>query len=68
VPLVQGQLRGEKLSFTIESECGHCHRPLHIEIDSDLNYRVVEADAEPVIYAPLLDAQKLQEPSIIDAF
>jgi hypothetical protein len=65
---VQGQLRGEKLSFTIESECGHCHRPLHIEIDSDLNYRVVEADAEPVIYAPLADLQKLEDPSIIDAF
>ena len=68
MPLVQGQLRGEKLSFTIESECGHCHRPLHIEIGSDLNYRVVEADAEPVIYTPLVDLQKLEEPSIIDAF
>lgn len=68
VPLVQGQLRGEKLSFTIESECGHCHLPLHIEIDSDLNYRVAEADAKPVIYAPLVDLQKLQEPSIIGAF
>jgi hypothetical protein len=66
--LVQGQLRKEKLSFTIESECGHCHWPLHIEIDSDLNYRVTEADATPVIYAPLVDLQKLEDPSIIDAF
>ena len=65
---MQGQLRQEKLSFVIESECGHCHRPLHFEIDSDLSYRVVQEDAEPLVYAPLIDVHKLQDPSIIDAF
>ena len=65
---MQGQLRGERLSFLIESECGHCHEPLHIEIDSDLSYRVLEEGAEPLVYAPLIDVQKLNEPSIIDSF
>ena len=65
---MQGQLRGERLSFVIGSECGHCHKPLHFEIDSDLSYRVVRGDAEPLVYAPLIDAQKLNEPSIIDSF
>jgi hypothetical protein len=68
VPFVQGRLRREPLSFTISSECGHCHRPLQIEIDSDLNYRVLEAEAEPIIYLPLVDFEKLEDPSIIDAF
>ena len=65
---MQGQLREERLSCLIESECGHCHRPLHIEIDGDLSYRVLEEDAQPLVYAPLIDVHKLEDPSIIDAF
>jgi hypothetical protein len=65
---VQGQLRQEHLSFTITTDCAHCQRPLHIEIDTKLNYRVVEADAEPLVYAPMVNFGKLDDPSIIDAF
>ena len=65
---MQGQLRKEHLSFTITTECAHCQRPLHLEIDSELNYRVIEADAQPLVYAPLVDFGKLDDPSIIDAF
>jgi hypothetical protein len=68
VPFVQGQLRGEPLSFSIATECGHCHEPLHIEINSELEYRVLESGAEPLVYTPLIDLQKLDEPSIIDSF
>jgi hypothetical protein len=68
VPFVQGRLRGEKLSFVIQTECGHCRQPLHIEIDSELDYLVREEGAEPLVYVPLVDAQKLDEPSIIDSF
>jgi hypothetical protein len=65
---VQGRLRGEQLSFSIETECGHCHRPLHIEIDSQLTYHLLEEDAEPLVYAPLVDFDNLGEASIIDSF
>jgi hypothetical protein len=65
---VQGQLRGEPLTVSIETECAHCHQPLHLEIDADLNYRVVEADAQPLVFAPLVDFDRLSDPSIIDAF
>jgi hypothetical protein len=68
VPFVQGHLREETLSCVIETECGHCHRPISIEMDSKLQYRVVEKGAEPLVYAPLVDVQKLNEPSIIDGF
>jgi hypothetical protein len=61
-------LRGEQLSFVVETRCGHCGQPLHIEIDTDLAYRVAEEEAEPLVYAPLVDFQKLDEPSIIDSF
>ncbi len=63
---MQGRLRNEALSFKITTECGHCHQPLHLEIDSSLNYRVVEAQAEPLVFVPMTG--KIKDKSIIDAF
>lgn len=68
MPFVQGHLRGEALSCLIETECGHCQRPVRIEIDSELSYRVLEAGAEPLVHVPLVDVASLDEPSIIDGF
>ena len=65
---MQGRLRQEFLSFTIETECAHCRQSLHLELDSDLNYRVVETGAAPLVYAPMVDFKKLKDPSIIDSF
>jgi len=68
VPFVQGHLRGERLYCVIATECAHCHQPIHIEIDSELEYNVVEKGAEPLVHVPLVDLGKLEEPSIIDRF
>jgi hypothetical protein len=68
VPFVQGQLRAEPLSFQIATECAHCGQALHLEVDRELNYRVVEEGPEPLVFVPAVDFEKLQEPSIIDAF
>ena len=68
MPFVQGRLRGEPLSFVIDTECGHCHQPLQIEIDSELSYRVVTEGTEPLVYVPMVDLHKLEEPSIIERF
>ena len=65
---MQGQLSGEPLSFVVETECAHCGQPLHLEIDSELKVRVVEAGTEPLVFVPMLDFDKLEDPSIIDAF
>jgi hypothetical protein len=65
---VQGQLRKEKLTFTIHTACAHCGKEIHIEMDSDLNYAVVEPDAKPLVFVPTVDFSKLKNPSIIDAF
>jgi hypothetical protein len=65
---VQGRLRNENLSFTVETDCGHCRKPITFQIDSELNYRVLEEGAAPLVYAPLLDVTKLEDPSIIEGF
>jgi hypothetical protein len=65
---VQGHLRTDPQSFALETECAHCGRPLHLEIDTDLNYRILEDGAQPLVFVPLVDFDKLEDPSIIDAF
>jgi hypothetical protein len=65
---VQGQLRKEALSFEIATSCGHCGEPIHIEIDSELHYRVLEEQADPFVYVPMVNTAEIEDPSIIDAF
>jgi hypothetical protein len=65
---VQGQLRDEPLDFTIETTCARSGKSIQIEIDSQLAYRVRQEDADPIIFVPIVDVDKLNDPSIIDAF
>jgi hypothetical protein len=65
---VQGRLREEALSFIIETSCAHCDAPIHIEMDTELNCRVLEEEADPFVYVPMVDFDELEDPSIIDAF
>jgi hypothetical protein len=41
---------------------------MHIEIDSELNYRVRERGADPIVFVPDVDVHELTDPSITDAF
>ena len=56
------------MTFTLQTECAHCGREIHIEMDSDLNYSVTEPDARPLVFVPLVNFGKLEDPSIIDSF
>ena len=67
MPFVQGHLRDESLAATIGTECAHCSRSIEIEVDRQLNYRILEGE-EPLIFVPLVDFERLKDPSIIDAF
>ena len=67
-PFVQGRLRGKPLTVLVETECAHCGQPMEIELDSDLNYRVLTEGAAPLIFTPMVDFGTLEDPSIIDAF
>ena len=66
---MQGHLRGEALTCLVTTEYAHSHRPLHVEIDSALNFKVREDEARPLVYAPMMDRNRLgSDPSIIDFF
>jgi hypothetical protein len=40
---------------------------MRLEVDDELRYRVTEG-TEPLIFVPSVDFEKLEDPSIIDAF
>jgi hypothetical protein len=66
---VQGRLRaGEGLTFTIQSECAHCHRPLHLEMDGAMNYRLDDPAAQPLMFVPEVDWNHFEDPNIIHAY
>jgi hypothetical protein len=67
-PFVQGQLRKEPLSVSIETSCAQSAQPMHITIDSDLQFRVEEAGADPWVFLPMVNFAKLREPNIIEVF
>ncbi|HEY9162546.1 MAG TPA: hypothetical protein VIS94_15825 [Desulfomonilia bacterium] len=61
-------MKNKELTVTIETECACCKEPLVLEVDSSMNYRVLTENSAPVVFAPLVDFEKLDEPSIIDSF
>jgi hypothetical protein len=65
---VQGQLRKEEITFTIRTACAHCGQEIWIEMDQNLKYSVLGQDANPLIFVPMVDIDRLEDPSIIDAF
>jgi hypothetical protein len=67
-PFVQGRLRNAFLSCTIRTECGHCRQKMMIELDSELNHRILEGPANPLVFLPFVDLPQVKDPSIIDAF
>jgi hypothetical protein len=68
VPFVQGRLREENISVTIKTQCAHCAQPLEIILDSELNYRVSDEAAKPLIFEPHINWTEFTEPNIIDAY
>lgn len=68
MPFVQGHLRGEPVSVTVDTQCVHCSEPLTLEIDSDMNVSVEPAGAEPMVFTPDVDVFDVDAPSIIDDF
>jgi hypothetical protein len=67
-PFVQGRLRDEYLAVEIETQCAHCGKAMHVDIDSELKYRVRERDARPLMFEPRVDWDTFEEPNIIHAY
>jgi hypothetical protein len=65
---VQGRLRNESLSVTIDTVCAHCHHPIEIKIDGEMNCEVAQETANPLIFYPQIDWESFSAPNIIPDF
>jgi hypothetical protein len=73
---VQGRLCNEYLTVTISTRCAYSGAPLHIELDSQLKYRVqpdvvaqsAQQIAQPMVFTPQVDWEAFRDPNIIDAY
>ncbi len=61
-------MRNEDLSVTVDTECHHCGVPLTLEVDSEMNVRVEEVGAEPLVFIPDVAVFDVEGPSIVDDF
>jgi hypothetical protein len=41
---------------------------MHIEVDSELRYRIHDEGAEPLVFSPHIDWTTFSEPNIIHAY
>jgi hypothetical protein len=67
-PFVQGRLRREQLTVTIESVCAHSGQPMRFTLDSEMRFSVDDPGAEPLVFMPQVDWTNFSEPNIIDAY
>ncbi len=65
---MQGRLRGQKISAVIETRCEHCHRELHIEVDSEFRWEVREKEARPILFEPDIDWRSFKAATIINDY
>jgi hypothetical protein len=65
---VQGKIRGEFISVTIESNCAHCNRKVKITADSNLQYKIHNGNSELRAFLPYLDWSKFVNIAITDFY
>ncbi|MDH3730848.1 MAG: hypothetical protein OES13_06980 [Acidimicrobiia bacterium] len=65
---MQGHLRNEPVSITVDTQCAHCSEPITLEIDSEMNVQVEPAGADPMVFIPDVRVFDVKAPSIIDDF
>ncbi|HLX76833.1 MAG TPA: hypothetical protein VKR26_18935 [Terriglobales bacterium] len=51
--------------MSIASQCRHCSRPLALEVDEELRWRVTSPQASPLLFEPDLDWNTFSGPNII---
>jgi hypothetical protein len=68
LPFVQGRLRKQPVLARIETSCACCGRPLWLEINDQLGCRILDEGADPYLFIPLVDFDKLDDSSITGVF
>ncbi|PKN37736.1 MAG: hypothetical protein CVU62_08410 [Deltaproteobacteria bacterium HGW-Deltaproteobacteria-2] len=51
---MKGQLTGQPCSMILETKCANSSSPIRMEIDSALNYQVLDEGSAPLLFFPLV--------------
>ena len=54
--------------FDIETSCACCGRTLNITMDGQLQFRLAQEEARPLVFSPDVDWENFTEPNIIHAY
>ncbi len=65
-PFVEGRLRNQPVSATIQTSCGHCGQAAEFVLDSELTIRAGKAPG--LLFHPTIDWSSFDEPNIIHGF
>ena len=65
---VLGRLLGRRLSARVRTICAISGRPLRLNIDSDVSWRVDRRSVQPLLFVPSLDWRAFRAPNIIDDY
>lgn len=65
---MQGRYRDDLQTVTIDTQCACCSQSLTITFDRELNFQVKQAGADPQVFVPLVNFDKLKALNIIDDF
>ncbi len=67
-PFVQGRLREETLSVTIETVCAQSGKEIIIDLDSDGKWTVTPTEASPLLFERDMNWKEFNKPNIIDDY
>lgn len=65
---MQGCLRNEALSASIETSCARTGRKITLETSATGEVRVLEPGGSPLLFEPHVDWERFTKPHIIDDF
>ena len=65
---MQGLLRDAELTVESTTGCAHCQEPMRLQVDSQLNSRVLEGGSSPLVFQPEVDWAIFTDPTIIDGY
>lgn len=65
---MQGRIRGEHVSASVQSECAECRAELGFTIDSEFRWRIEIGGPGPLLFEPSIDWAGFRGATIVNDY
>lgn len=65
---MQGRLRKQVVSASVQSECAACRAVLEFRIDSEFRWRIETGPPSPLLFEPSIDWTRFRAPTIVNDY